>query len=208
MSDPPDMTSRPRDLSRESLEALLTRLDPDRDRAATLYRTIHSRLCRLYEWRGCSSPEELADETLDRVASKLEQGVEINSPEHYIARVAYLVFRELVRREQRKRAALEAERYIAEQNTVEQGSTNDLSSCFSACLKQFETTDREHLLRYYEGDKSVKIANRRGLREELGIAAGTLRIRMHRMRLRLEECVYKCLARLGKETDPPASTLY
>ena len=194
-------------LSQEGLEALLLCLDSDRQRAAERYRQLHLKISRLYEWRGCPSPDELADETLDRVASKLEAGVEIHSPESYIARVAYLVFRELVRREQRRRAALQAVKNEPRPIPEELPEDDQRQRCFDQCLGGIDPAERQHLLRYYEGDKSVKIENRRQLTEDLGVAAGTLRIRMHRIRQRLEKCIRGCLARSPEETDRLAAPL-
>ena len=51
-------------MNRDELEALLKFLDPDRERAGERYETVRSRLIRLFEWRGCSSPEDLADEEI------------------------------------------------------------------------------------------------------------------------------------------------
>ena len=194
-------------LSRKGLEALLTRLDSDRDQAAERYRQLHLKISRLYEWRGCPSPDELADETLDRVASKLEAGVEIHSPESYITRVAYFVFRELVRREQRRRTALKAVENEPRPNPEEPLQEGERRRCFHQCLGGVEPTERQHLMRYYEGDKSVKIENRRQLAADLGVAAGTLRIRMHRIRQRLEKCIRDCLERHSGETDRSATPL-
>jgi RNA polymerase sigma factor (sigma-70 family) len=197
---------RGRKLSSETLEALLDRLDPDRDRAAERYREIHQRLVRLYEWRGCPSPEELADETLDRVAVRLASGVEIRSPDHYISRVSYLVFREIVRREQRRRRALAAEKVELRsavlrgpEPEVENEEEVDRRRCLHRCLDRLHARERENLLRYYQDEKGAKIRNRRRLAAELGVAAGALRIRMYRLRQRLERCIVQCLAEV--ETD-------
>lgn len=181
----------------QAFEALLEHLDPDRDRAAVRYQQIHSKLTRLYEWRACSSPEELADETLDRVASKLASGLEIRSTENYVSRVASMVFREIVRREQRQRSSAEAMARESPQVGPQAGDgddgDDDLRRCFHRCLGSLESSDREQLLRYYAQEKSAKIDNRRRMAEVLGLAAGTLRIRMHRLRKRLETCIARCL---------------
>ncbi len=199
-----------RGLSHHGLEALLDRLAPDREQAAERYRMIHRRLTHLYEWRGCPSPEELADEVLDRVASKLEAGVEIHSPERYVARVASLVFREIVRREQRRRAALDEERRAhppAHDGEEEEEEDGVRWRCFQLCMNRLGPEERSRLLRYYEGDKGTKIANRRRLAEELEVAAGTLRIRMLRLRTRLEKCIHGCVAHSGKVTDHTPESL-
>ncbi len=188
--------TRDRELNRDALEALLRRLDPDREVAAERYQEIHSRLTRLYEWRHCSSPEELADEALDRVARKLRDGLEIRSPERYVTRVASLVFREIVRREQRRRLAVEDE--MRHPAPIESDGEDDhRSRCFHRCLDRIEAQDKARLLRYYEGDRGAKIVNRRRLASELGVAPGTLRVRMLRARQGLQACVDDCLHEQG-----------
>ena len=203
-----DVLPRNERLSPQAFERLLDRLGPDRTEAAERYQAIHRRISRLYEWRACTSPEDLADETLDRVASKLEDGVEVHSPERYILRVASLVFREIVRREQRQRLALEAEGAVRPDAVEDEEAEPELEVCFQGCLGGFDEEERARLLRYYEGQRGSKIRNRKQMALDLGLAAGTLRIRMHRKRRKLETCVRQCLDQRRGVTEsgprPPA----
>ena len=194
-----------RSLNRAALEALLARLDADPVRAAERYRELHRKISRLYEWRGCARADELADETLDRVALKLEAGLEIRSIESYAGRVAWLVFREIVRREQRQRTALESGDWpVSTAETEPQDDT--LRRCFGLCLGQLNDGQRQLLLRYYEDKGNAKIENRKRLAEELGLAASALRLRMHRQRQQLESCVGRCQSSKA-ETDRAAASL-
>ncbi|MBL8114745.1 MAG: hypothetical protein JNK60_17825, partial [Acidobacteria bacterium] len=45
------------------------------------------------------------------------------------------------------------------------------------------------LLRYYQGDGASRIENRKALADELHVPMNALRIRVHRLRERLERCV-------------------
>ena len=58
------------DLTREALDRLLHWLDRDRDRAGQRYEQIRSGLIKVFLCRGAVDPEELADETINRVARK------------------------------------------------------------------------------------------------------------------------------------------
>src|SRR5204863_6195928 len=69
--DTKPVQGKPSGLTRESFEILLAQLDPDRERAGELYETIRRKLIRLFEWRGCACPEDLADETFNRGARQL-----------------------------------------------------------------------------------------------------------------------------------------
>jgi DNA-directed RNA polymerase specialized sigma24 family protein len=184
-------------LNLHGFEVLLDLLGPNRAEAAERYRQIHLRLTRLYEWRGCSSPEELADETFDRVTAKLKTGVEIRNAEHYIIRVAGFIYKETVRREIRQRKVLENEGAIAPSpwEQGEDGADHGESRriCFKDCLKGLADGQRGHLLRYYAGEQGLKIKTRSRLAKELDLASGALRIRMFRLRQRLEGCVMSCM---------------
>lgn len=99
------MAAGPSDLSRESLERLLDLLDADREAAARHFQQIRRRLIRLFEWRGARFPDDLADETISRVARRLDDGVEIRSddPFRYFCGVAHMVFKEVLRERKRDR---------------------------------------------------------------------------------------------------------
>ena len=99
---------RLRGLTPEGFDALLAQLNPDRERAGEIYETIRRKLVRLFEWRGCGSPEDLTDETINRVARRLAEGVELRSsdPYGYFCGVAHLVYKEVLRRASREHRAL------------------------------------------------------------------------------------------------------
>ncbi len=77
-------------LEPESFGRFLARLDPDLYLAAKMYETLRSRLVRLFEWRGCDFADDLADETIDRVIRKTNDGLELRGDEvlRYSAGVA------------------------------------------------------------------------------------------------------------------------
>src|SRR6185503_4743764 len=60
-------------LSQESFDALLDWLDPDRERAGQKYEDIRQRLIRIFASRSCYEAEDLADETINRVANKVQE---------------------------------------------------------------------------------------------------------------------------------------
>ncbi len=185
-------------LTAETLEHLLDFLDADRDAAAHKYEALRSRLIRLFVWRGCDSPEERTDETLDRVARKLKEGVKIRAePFSYAAGVAYRIFQEMLRHDQRQRRAVEemAEVPPPDADTEE----DDRLDCLDQCLDALVGRERDLIVGFYQGEKGVRIARRKRLAEELGISVNALRIRAHRLRVRLEGCVRECLARCGNE---------
>src|SRR5437016_9089424 len=58
-------------LCQEDFDRLLLWLDPDPERAGVIYEKIRWRLVTILASRGCPLAEELADETIDRVARRV-----------------------------------------------------------------------------------------------------------------------------------------
>lgn len=184
------------ELTREALEQLLANLDPDRAEAGRRYVEIRERLVRLFAWRGCQHPDELADEAINRVAQKIAAGLEIRSGDRfrYFCGVAFLVFKEILRRERREREALVALRH--EPAPVEDDDEPDRERsmlCLRSCLIALGHEGRDLLLAYHQGDGADRIRIRKRLADGLGIPMNALRIRVHRLRGRLEDCVHGCL---------------
>jgi DNA-directed RNA polymerase specialized sigma24 family protein len=79
----------------------------------------------------------------------------------------------------------------------EQGGERQLSErrldCLERCLAELSPADRELIDQYYRGETRAKIENRRRLAEERGIPLNALRIRMLRIREKLEACVQRRL---------------
>ena len=181
----------------ESFGALLRFLGSDREQAAVRYETIRRRLVRLFEWRGFGNPEDLADETIDRVARRIHEGIEVRSsdPYSYFCGVAYLVSKEVGRRVSRERMALECE--VRERDgwqpasPVDEPEDDGRLGCLRRCLQRLPDEQRLLVLRYHQ--ESDHIRSRQALSQELGIPMNALRIRVHRIRRKLEQGVRECL---------------
>lgn len=187
--------SEPRDMSRDSLERLLALLDPDPAKAARHYQLLRKKLTRLFEWRGARFPEDLADETISRVARKLDEGVEIRSedPFRYFCGVAHLVFKEVLRERKRERQLLEPGNWTPAADPEE--PDDERMAFLQECLDRLPESNRDLILAYHEGERRERIENRRLLADELDIPLNALRIRVHRIRAKLERCVKKRLPR-------------
>lgn len=179
----------------EELDALLASLHPDREQAAQIYETIRRKLIRLFEWRGCVSPEDLADDTMDRVARRMAEGVTLHSkdPFSYFCGVAHLVYKEVWRRAAREQKALEKGDWPPHQPEEDPEDDDRRRACLHRCLNQLPSDQKTLLLRYYQGESNIR--NRKDLCQELGIPINALRIRVHRVRRKLEACVFACLGR-------------
>ena len=176
------------ELSQETFDALLAWLDSDREQAALKYEEIRRGLIKMFANRGCVDPEDLADETINRVTRKLKEiGKEFSGdPTRYFFGVANKVYLEFLRRKIPQAMPPPAN----DPNRIELEC-----NCLEHCIERLSKEGRELLLRYYAADGQVETDHRRALAEKLGIAPNALRIRAHRIRLALKECVEKCLER-------------
>lgn len=191
-----NVAADPPDLSRESLERLLDLLDADREAAARRFQQIRRRLIRLFEWRGARFPDDLADETISRVARRLDDGVEIRSddPFRYFCGVAHMVFKEVLRERKRDRVLQDPASWPPP-GGPEPEPDDARMEVLQECLGKLGDEQRALLLEYHEGERRERIDNRRAIAERLGIELNALRIRVHRMRLKLERCIAKRLER-------------
>ncbi|HSF43031.1 MAG TPA: RNA polymerase sigma factor [Thermoanaerobaculia bacterium] len=180
-------------MNRDNLDALLGMLDPDRNRAAEKYEAIRRKLIRLFEWRGCKFPEELTDVTLDRVARRMSEGVDPSDPLGYFYGVAHLVYKEEWRRVAREQKAINSGDWPPPSQPEGEPDDHRLS-CLKKCLEQLPADQRHLLLEYHKGEEG-NIRNRKRLADELGIPINALRIRVHRVRRKLEDCIESCLPR-------------
>ena len=197
--NPDGSTSRKRiwTLTAEAFDLLLSRLDPDRDTAATRYELIRAKLMKYLECRGCASPEELADETINRVARRLHEGKQIwtAEPGSYFYGVARNVLREYWTAPERDFAHLESLPPAAhpsgdlrkqQEAECERSDVEAQLDSLGACLEQLPADSRDLILEYYRGERAQRILSRKQMAERLGIPANALRIRVHRIRERLE----------------------
>jgi DNA-directed RNA polymerase specialized sigma24 family protein len=193
------MTARQKSwtLSPQSFEKLLLLLDADRDKAGTKYEAIRARLLRIFEWRGCGSPESLADETMDRVSRRLEGGENIlaEDPAVYFYGVARNVLKEYWTEQQKEAKARQAGFLVrdAPVEDLQDAEMNERVECLDRCLSKLPHESLELITRYYRLEKGDKIADRMELAKALGVTPGTLRIRVHRIRRTLETCVNECM---------------
>jgi DNA-directed RNA polymerase specialized sigma24 family protein len=173
-------------LSPTDFERLLAWLDDDRERAGFEYEKVRRRLTTIFETRGCRIPEELADETIDRVSRRvadIEATYEGNKLLYFLG-VANNVHHEYL-----KRPAVP--RQLAVVTDMDEEQTYN---CMDECLSKL-TQRSQHLIRqYYAEDKRAKISLRKSLADQLGITSNALRARALRIRESLQNCIERCLS--------------
>ena len=178
------------EISQDSFEELLNWLDTDREQAGRKYESIRSRLINIFYARGCHIAEELADETIDRVARKVETllGNYQGEPALYF----YAVAKKILLEYSRKPKPVELPAVIADEKSSGE-SVETYSECLEKCLQTFIPVQREFITRYYQEEKRAKLEERKKLEQELGISTEALRTRVFRMRRILQKCVISCV---------------
>jgi len=182
-------------LTQQAFDGLLACLGPDRDVAGSKYLEIRRNLVRLFEWRGCSTPDEYADETINRCARKIADGEEIQDTASYCIGIARMLLREMSRARAQAARPLDS---VPEPKVMPNEPGDHLerrAECLRGCLSHLTGGNRELILNYYQGDKGEKIRNRQSLMQRFGIPAGALRMRALRVRETLHMCTENCLRR-------------
>jgi DNA-directed RNA polymerase specialized sigma24 family protein len=187
-------------LTQDAFDGLLASLGPDRDLAADRYLEIRRKLVRLFEWRGSSTPDEYADETINRCARKIGEGEEIRDVPTYCIGIARMLLREMSRARVKEARPLDEVPEPQSLPHVPEDDSERRVECLRRCLGQLSSENRDLILNYYQGDKGDKIKNRKGLTQLFGIPASTLRMRALRLRERLQLCGENCLQR--RELSP------
>ena len=183
-------------LTAEAFAKLLDRLDADRERAAEKYEDLRRTLTRFFEWRGAPFPDEHTDETFDRVARKLGEGVEIRNIGGYCYEVARLVFLEAVKGHDNKRAPLESAKLEAAASVTDDTVEQEVRlACLDDCLRALPGESSELILEYYRYEKRSQIDRRKTLAKRFGLRRDALANRVQRLRDKLQQCVSGCLTK-------------
>ena len=175
--------------SREAFEKLLAWLDSDRDKAVEKYERIYSRLVRILAARGCFEAEELADQTVNVVASKIDDLRKnyVGDPALYFYGVAKKIYQEWLKRQTPPAPPL----------PIDNTEIELRCGCLEKCLRKVLTAEEARMVvRYHEGDGQERIANRKQMAAELGITLNALRIRICHFQARLRPCIEECLKEL------------
>jgi DNA-directed RNA polymerase specialized sigma24 family protein len=182
----------------EEFQRFLSWLDEGVDSGGERYVEMRRRLVSYFGRKRCLSPDDLADETLTRVARKLEEQGSITAtpPAHYCYIVAKFVFLEYLRGADHRRTSLDEGRAVATpavQPTPLEGpdrtADESLLEDLDQCLQRLSAHDRELILEYYAGSEQERIGRRRALAARLQLTLNALSIRACRIRDTLEGCL-------------------
>ena len=176
-------------LTQEAFDSFLGWLDTDRELAGRKYEEIRQKLIKIFVCRGCTVPDDLADETINRVAKKVPEirNTYVGDPMHYFYGVAHNIHLEYLRKKR------EAEQVLQPPPSNQCEETELEYECLEACMSKLPLEHRELVLEYYQDEKRAKIEHRKRLSERLGVELNALRIRAYRIRAMLYDCIRDCL---------------
>jgi DNA-directed RNA polymerase specialized sigma24 family protein len=200
MDDVRDPASSEGLLRPAQFEGLLQRLDPDRERAGESYEKLRRKLIKFFEWNSGFPAEDLADETLDRVARKLTEEV-VHDLSAFAAAVAKRVRQEAYKRVARRPLVSD----LPDRETVlpdfknpesilqDKTESERRARCLKVCMQRLADRDRQLFLTYHS-EGGQRLQDRLDLAKKLGLTIGALRVRINRVRDNLEKCTRNCAA--------------
>jgi RNA polymerase sigma factor (sigma-70 family) len=185
-------------LQPKQFEALLKLFSDNREEAGKFYEALRRRLVRFFLSKKCDHAEQLADETLNRVALKASTFDPARNirPATFVFGFASKVHLEYLRRPDRSSVPIgesDIERTEAP-NAAERPDEIHLD-CLDACLLKLSPEDRELVIKYYSRERAERIEMRRQLAEFLGVSQDVLHVRVFRIRKTLRKCVDSCIAK-------------
>jgi len=185
----------------DGFDEILAWLNPNRELAAAMYVQLRHDVARIFLWNRCSDPEGLTDEVFDRVARKVHNLRQTynGDPRLFFYGVARNLVKETAKKVKtytsfddagvtlRARAQVEVDE--------EEESVQAREHCLQLCLNELNGEQRRLILEYYAMDEQGKISHRVRIARQLGLSIETLRVRVYRIRVALEECIERCLDR-------------
>ncbi len=178
-------------LDKSGLDSLLHALHPDREQASHAYEDLRRRLIRFFKWNHADLPEDLADETLDRLARRLCSPQEtILEPLKFASGIARLVLKEHWRNTHRREEALVELLQEGMEKARREQERRDQQECAAVlerCLDAIPEPSRTLVQRYFSSESRAHIQQRQKLAQEYGISLNALRNRVMRIRKELEK---------------------
>lgn len=158
-------------------------------------------MIKIFVSHGFSDAEDLADQTINRVITRLPDIKDdyVGEPARYFHGVARNIIREA-----RRRKEILTDAPPEHFNSISHGTSEEYE-CLLKCLQLLTPDKRELILDYHLYEKQSKIEHHKRMARELNITEGALRTRAHHIRATLEKCVSKCMT--GTPDEMNSSTI-
>lgn len=190
-------------LTPEAFDRLLLAFDAaDRERAGQKYENLRRKLLEFFEARGSYTPDEHADETLNRAARKLDEGEAIENLNNYCYGIAKFLWMEVSRSRAKEPVALDDNYKSPAISNLDEEESEQLRQtrerrleCFEECLHKLPDETRVFIVEYYREENGLKIELRKQQAARLQTTLNAMRLRASRLRRELGACINSCLSR-------------
>lgn len=160
-------------------------LDSDSEKAGEEYERLRFRLITFFSHRKCLFPEDLTDETLNRVVLKIAEE-KVENKLAYIYGVAKFVYLESLRKEK--------SHLNIDEVTIADNKSNISNTYLEKCLSELSNENRELILDYYSEKKQAKIKLHNQISAQLNLTKTALRMKIVRIKQKLKSCLEECTA--------------
>ena len=162
-------------LTKEHFDSLLLWFSEDREEAGAKYEEIRVGLIRFFDYKGCSDSENLADETINRVARKLSALDTSNGYRYltYFYGFASKVYLEYRKKIERNEVELDQNIHFTDESSIDFDEIQEIRQKFlEQCLATLSAEDKYVIIQYFAKEGQPKAEHRRRLAEELKISPG------------------------------------
>lgn len=178
------------EITQEKFAFFLSWLAPcDEAVAGEEYERLRFRLITYFSHRNCRFPEDLADETINRVCLKIGEEEVLNKTA-FVYGFAKNVYLESLRKE--KHHANIDDLTIAARETNDEPDVTHTH--LDNCLGKLSDENRKLILEYFSEEKQAKIDLHKQLATKLRTSSVGLRMRIVRIKRNLQLCLQDCLA--------------
>ncbi|HEY9404760.1 MAG TPA: hypothetical protein VIQ24_19040 [Pyrinomonadaceae bacterium] len=175
-------------MSHEDFAKFQESLSPVKGEAAQLYIRLHKKLVGFFGMKGISDSTGAADETIDRAVQRLAGGADVPDMEKYCLGIARNVAKEWWRRERREEVVFR--RFIDTLADDPSEEVDRIEHILKPCFERLKVEEQKLLVSYCSVPEDMSSSEyRHQLADRLGITVRALRIKVSRLRDRLEEYV-------------------
>lgn len=188
------MTDRNK-LTPESFEALLDLFSEDREVAAREYESLRSGLERYFQFKGGSDPTGLANETIDRVASKIEGFDRTRNarPTAYFYGFASKILLE-DRRASSREVELSVDQHSLPAPRSDTQSDELRLDCLDTCVRSLNASEKDLFVGYYVNEPQDRKLARHRLCERNVCSPAALYTKIFRVKTSLRTCIENCVS--------------
>ncbi len=182
------------ELGQDQFDALLGLFSADREVAGEKYEQMRSGLMRFFQFKGCHDPDALADDTINRVASKIADFDPKKNikPSSYFYGFASNVLLEYKRTSRQETSLGETQYRSVDVEDVED-DTDARSSCLHKCLGELPPHDKGLIVDYYTREGREKMELRKQMCDRFGCTTAALHTRVFRIKATLRHCIEDCV---------------